>query len=248
LSLSIAALVVALLGATPLGHAAGRVVQKIPPFAKRANYANVAGNANALGGHKPSAFALLGSDGKLASSLLPAGSQGAQGPQGPAGPKGETGPRGPAGLVSAYASTPPTSGVYTIMNGSKTVASLALPAGRYLIVGRVLISDTSRLTGGSKTAQQFSAVCSLAAGTSLDYNQIRSATGQVAASIIPSTTMLLHRFEANGTVTLRCTDSQGFPAAWANARISAVQVSTGLTAGGNVAPVAPVTPIVAPSP
>lgn len=52
--LSAAALVVSVLGATPLGQAAERVVSTIPPFAKRAGYATTAGNALALSGHKAS--------------------------------------------------------------------------------------------------------------------------------------------------------------------------------------------------
>src|SRR2546422_3988541 len=39
LILSSTALVVAVFGATPLGHAAGQLVQTVPPFAKKAGYA-----------------------------------------------------------------------------------------------------------------------------------------------------------------------------------------------------------------
>jgi hypothetical protein len=41
--LSAAALLVAVFGATPLGHAAGRALQSVPPFAKRAGFARFAG-------------------------------------------------------------------------------------------------------------------------------------------------------------------------------------------------------------
>ena len=57
LILSATALVIAVFGATGLGHAAGRVVQSVPPFAKKAGYAKragVAANALALNGHKAS--------------------------------------------------------------------------------------------------------------------------------------------------------------------------------------------------
>ena len=57
LILSSTALVVAVFGATPLGHAAGRLAQSVPPFAKKAGYAKragVAANALALNGHKAS--------------------------------------------------------------------------------------------------------------------------------------------------------------------------------------------------
>ena len=92
--LSATALVVAVLGATPLGHAAGRMISTIPPFAKRANHANVADNALKLSGHKASAtggagtIPVLDAKGKLPASI------GAVGPQGPQGPKGDKGDPG----------------------------------------------------------------------------------------------------------------------------------------------------------
>ena len=62
--------------------------------------AGTANNAKALGGHKPSAFALLDSRGKLPASVL-AGPQGAAGVAGPQGPKGDPGPKGPKGDTGA---------------------------------------------------------------------------------------------------------------------------------------------------
>jgi len=147
--LSATALVVALLGVTPLGEAAGRVVRKIPPFAQRANYANVAGNAKALGSHKPSAFALLGADGKLPAALV-AGAAGGQGAKGDPGAKGDTGtkgdpgPRGPGGLVSARTSTPATNDTYKVLTGSTTVASL--PCRRAVTSSSAGYSSQTRVT------------------------------------------------------------------------------------------------------
>ncbi len=91
LVLSSAALVVAVFGATPLGHAAGQLVQTVPPFAKKAGYAAKAGvakNALALNRHKasttpgPGTIPVLDTQGKLPASI------GAVGPQGPPGPPG----------------------------------------------------------------------------------------------------------------------------------------------------------------
>jgi hypothetical protein len=100
--LSATALIVAVFGSTPLGEAAGRLVRAVPPFAKKAGYANRAGQANfariaanannakLLAGHRASAagaagvIPLTGSDGKLATSF------GTVGPAGPAGPPGDT--------------------------------------------------------------------------------------------------------------------------------------------------------------
>jgi hypothetical protein len=256
--LSATALVVALLGATPLGRAASRVVHKIPPLAQRANYATTAGNAKALGGHKPSEFARLGSNGKLPASLLtsggsgsggagPQGPQGAQGPKGEAGPKGDAGPRGPGGLVSAYTSTLPASGTYKIVGSSSTpLASLSLPAGRFLIIGRVLLADTTHLTGGTPNAQTFYSVCTLRAGDDSDYNQIRSISGagHLTGNVIPATVMIVHQSDTAVTATLGCSGSQQEPASYANARISAVQVATVTPrVGVPITPVLPVAPI-----
>lgn len=88
LVLSATALAVALLGATPLGRAAGSVVAKGVPFAKVAGFAS---NAGKLNGHKSSTnptagqIPVVGSDGKLPNSI---GAVGAQGPKGDAGLSG----------------------------------------------------------------------------------------------------------------------------------------------------------------
>lgn len=89
--LSTTALVVALLGSTPLGDAAGKLVQTVPPFAKRAGFAKYAGtadNAKLLSGHKalsnpaPGVIPVTGADGKIPTSF------GTVGPQGPTGAQG----------------------------------------------------------------------------------------------------------------------------------------------------------------
>ena len=101
--LAATALVTALLGATPLGHAARRVVDSIPPFAKKAAYASTAGNALRLNAHKassagaPGGIPVLNRLGKLPASVGAPGPQGPQGPQGDPGPKGTIGPKGPSG-------------------------------------------------------------------------------------------------------------------------------------------------------
>ena len=91
LVLSATALVVAVFGSTPVGHAVGSA---IPAFAKSAGYAKQAGNASALNGIKaskqprPGLLVPLGVDG-VPSSV------GLVGPAGPAGPKGDKGETGP---------------------------------------------------------------------------------------------------------------------------------------------------------
>ena len=101
--LSSAALAVAVLGSTPAGHAAGRALRSIPPFAKTAAYAKLAGNAKLLSGHKASAgggagtIPVLDGQGKLPASL------GAVGPAGAAGTQGPAGASGAPGTARAYA-------------------------------------------------------------------------------------------------------------------------------------------------
>jgi hypothetical protein len=93
--LSTAALVVAVLGSTPLGHAAGNVVRAVvPPFAKTSGYAKVAGNSTLLNGRKsaysgaPGTIPVVGKNGKLPAAI---GAIGAIGPAGPQGTKGDPG-------------------------------------------------------------------------------------------------------------------------------------------------------------
>jgi hypothetical protein len=80
LGLSAAALIVALLGSTPLGHAAGRGIAKVVPVAKFAK------NAGKLNGHTSSAtpragqIPVLDSTGKLPASIGAVGPKGDQGP------------------------------------------------------------------------------------------------------------------------------------------------------------------------
>jgi hypothetical protein len=101
--LAAAALVAAVLAATPLGRAAGRAIETIPPFAKKAGYASTAGNALALNGHRastaggPRTIPVLDRNGKLPASVGTPGPIGSRGPQGPQGRQGPPGPPGPKG-------------------------------------------------------------------------------------------------------------------------------------------------------
>src|SRR5262249_29755713 len=108
LVLSITALAVAVLGSTPAGHA---VVSAVPPFAKKAHYADRAGNASAVNGikaarkPKPRFLVALDSRGKLPASVAPAGPVGPQGKTGPQGAKGDTGPPGISGYELVHDSS-----------------------------------------------------------------------------------------------------------------------------------------------
>src|SRR4030095_17145865 len=94
LILSMTALVVSVLGTTPLGHAAGSAVSAVVPLSKTANWAK---NAGKLNGHSSSRvprvgqIPVVGANGKLPATL------GAVGPAGPGGPQGEGGAEGDTG-------------------------------------------------------------------------------------------------------------------------------------------------------
>lgn len=152
--LSAVALVVAVFGSTPLGEAAGRLLQAVPPFAKKADYANRAGRANfartatsannakLLAGHRASAVAapgvvpVAGPDGKLATTF------GSIGPAGPAGPQGP--PIDTAKLL----------GRTTIVTASRSVTTtyrfdfVLCPTG-YEAVGGGAYQDNYRAVSGS---------------------------------------------------------------------------------------------------
>jgi hypothetical protein len=94
LILAATALLVALLGATPLGRAAESAMEQVVPRAKKADFA---ANAGKLNGHRSSVnprrgqIPVVGANGKLAASIGavgPKGDPGAQGPQGGPGVSG----------------------------------------------------------------------------------------------------------------------------------------------------------------
>ena len=215
------ALLIALLGVTPLGTAARETVASVVPFAKVAGRANVADNAKRLNGRKsstagqPGTIPVVAANGKLPASL------GVLGPQGPRGAKGDTGSkgdRGPNGVVNAYTKLVPENGVYSPITGA-TLVSLSLPAGRYVIFGRVLIANKTSLP----RPDTFYALCTVAAGEDSDYAQVRS-TGQ---GPIPVGVHVIHDFKTPGSVTLKCSGSGvGNESTWARARITAVQVAS----------------------
>jgi len=149
-----AALVVAVLGVTPLGHAAGRGLAAVGvPFAKQA------GNAAKLNGHRSTlsgaarTIPVVGANGKLPASL---GAIGPQGLQGERGPKGEKGDQGGIGPSDGYFDT--NDGPITLQAGPSTrVGTVPVPGpGTYVLWGKALF------TADPSHVNFTSSVCSLA--------------------------------------------------------------------------------------
>ena len=93
LVLSATALVVAVFGSTPVGHAVGSA---IPAFAKSAGYAKQAGNASALNGIKASKQPGPACSCPSAPTEVPRLRRASAGPAGPKGDKGDKGATGPS--------------------------------------------------------------------------------------------------------------------------------------------------------
>ena len=145
LVLSACALLVAVFGATPLGHAAGRAIHTVPPFATRAGFAKLAGtadNSKRLAGHKASLVPLAGSipvvgaNGKLSASL---GAVGPQGPAGPAGPKGNKGDKGDKGDPGTSGYEIVTASTASNLDTTKSI-TVPCPAGKKAVGGGAIYS------------------------------------------------------------------------------------------------------------
>jgi hypothetical protein len=239
LLLSATALLVAVFGATPAGHAAGRVIHAVPPFAKRAGFAKFAGtadNAKRLSGHRASTspkagdIPVVGANGKLPTSIGavgppgppgPAGSgRGPQGPAGPQGPKGATGPPGAPGAQGPPGTQGPVgpSQAYVNYGGpaqtftpglTKTMATVTVPPGSYTLLANVRYS-------------QVTIGCSfVAAGTLRQKTGFGSGSAELTMLVIGDLTT-----DTSTPIFLRCNAVLGTP--YASGAIIATRV------GGNI--------------
>jgi hypothetical protein len=183
LILSSTAVLIALFGATPVGHA---VVSAVPPFATHAKTADYAKNAGAVNGIKASTrprtgwLVPLGTGGKFPASVLPtagggqAGSAGPQGPPGPKGDKGDSGPKGAAGPQGPKGSTGPP-GPIGPSGAAGPAGSPGISGWQFVVVGRNLPGESSH------TPNDWEADCpagkkALGGGLTLgsgDYTQVR---------------------------------------------------------------------------
>src|SRR5262249_17854975 len=131
-AIAVTALVVAALAATPIGQAAGRIV-----LGK-----NTVGTAqlkkNAVTSVKVKDGSLKAGD--FAAGQLPAGPQGPKGDTGATGTNGAPGAPGPSnGYIHPYSSTPV--GIDSAQGA--VVASIDLPAGKYLVFAKTGVASTT---------------------------------------------------------------------------------------------------------
>jgi hypothetical protein len=96
--LSATALAVALFGSTPLGNAARTIAGKVPPFAKKADYATNSGSVNGIKASRTVKAGYLIALGKNGKFPVAVGQVGPAGPHGDKGDKGDAGPTGSPGL------------------------------------------------------------------------------------------------------------------------------------------------------
>jgi hypothetical protein len=91
---------------------------------------------------------------------LPAGRQGEAGPAGPQGSRGATGPTGPQGATGAtgpQGATGPADVLYKTQSGTASssggtaIATISLPAGKWLLTGHV-VADNSSNTAAAEPA------------------------------------------------------------------------------------------------
>jgi hypothetical protein len=189
--LSAAALVIAVLGGTPLGHAARQGVARVALYAKNAGKV---GGIAASKKPKPGKLVPLGKNGKFPASVLPggvrgpAGPEGARGPAGPAGPQGAAGARGPVGSRGATGPLGPrgTTGVqgppgppggYGLLNlGRADVTRQTVSAGAAHTAsaagldGFPLVAVLETSNDDLRVVHCADATCSASTGTTLDSN------------------------------------------------------------------------------
>jgi hypothetical protein len=160
-TLAAAALVVAALGATPLGEAATDVV-------RMALFAKNAGKVNGIkAARRPRAGRLvpLGPGGRFPAAVMPRGAIGPAGPRGPVGPAGAQGEKGdPGEAATRLWAVVAADG--TLVRGRGAVAASRLAVGTYEI-----------------SFEQPVSACALLATLAAPEGAAGGATGQVGAAV-----------------------------------------------------------------
>ena len=141
------ALVVAVLGTTPLGEAARNAVPV-------AIFAQNAGKVNGIRASKrprPNQLVPLGRNSKFPESVLPPGTEGPRGPQGPPGAQGPQGPQGePATRLWAVVDADGR-----LWKGSGATGSVRNAVGEYTVGFNRSVDDCAAVasTGGHKVSE-----------------------------------------------------------------------------------------------
>jgi hypothetical protein len=219
LLISIVALTVAFLGATPYAEAHG------------VWHALFAHNADRVDGihasRTPRAGRLLPLDstGKFPASVVPAGAGGPEGPEGSEGPQGVQGlqglqglqgiqgPEGPAGPSEAFSRF--RVGPVSLPTTSGSVGHLDLGAGAYVIVAKAWFENVG-LGAAAVT-------CTLQSGSAID----RTDFDLTAASLaVPVPFVLAHELTSPGAVDLNCADGGVVDVQVSDIKIAAVKVET----------------------
>jgi hypothetical protein len=213
-ALAVSALVVAVLGWTPIGEAAREAV--FPP--NSVGTAQLRGNAvtspkirnGSVAGidiQKRAITAVHVKQGSLVAASFKAG-------QLPAGPKGDKGDKGADGTVAAYTKQTGTGVLQPLTTAATPLVSLALPAGRYALFGRVQIS-------WDPVDASYFGTCRVIGGGKEDLVQV---SGAGAENGVASMNLLVD-LPAAATVSLVCADLAAAESRWSKARLTAVQAN-----------------------
>jgi hypothetical protein len=217
-ALSVTALVVAVLGWSPLGEAAREAA--FPPNSVGTDQLKLNavtspkirnGSVTAIDVQKKSLTGAHIKPGSLLASSFKAG----QLPAGPKGDKGDKGDKGANGLANAY--TKQTSGPTQALTTTPTaIVTLSVPRGRYLILGKVWVS------GPEPT---FTAICNVVAGGDQDTGLAGAYSGPAGANVSDTMSMhVVHTFAAAGTTSISCSRPATRTGSWGEATLTAIQV------------------------
>ncbi|HET6292736.1 MAG TPA: collagen-like protein [Kribbella sp.] len=139
------------------------------------------------------------------------GATGATGQTGATGPKGDTGPAGPAGFSDGYMqATADHNGIALVGYQPVKVAELSLPAGSYMVFGKVglLNSDWNNKTAECKLSTGDIVVVVMGALSTTDTQPV---------SLQDMVTL-----QSPGTITLNCATTDGYAF---HGKLSAIKVS-----------------------
>jgi hypothetical protein len=124
----------------------------------------------------------------------PAGPQGPTGATGPQGPTGPTGPQGPAGANGVGHAYVDSRDIVALTNSFPTVASVTVPAGSYLVFGKVEISNAD---GSDQFAR-----CNLSSGDQTQIYLTSGGTGGFVESLSVQDTAV--SVPDGTTITMTC--------------------------------------------